>query len=242
VHGRQAIAAATVEPLTYYHRGSPIADVLRSMNRSPRSVGVVGLGVGSLAAYAQPGDQWRFFEIDPAVERIARDPQLFSFLSSCSVCTVIVGDARSSLASSTATYDLLVLDAFSSDAIPVHLLTTEALALYASRLAPEGLMAFHISNRHVELRPVLARLARDLHWSVAARFDRISDPASPEPTAKAGDTQGPSSSDWAVMARDTKDLAAVLNDRGWSTLTADDGRAWSDDFSNLWTHLRWNSR
>jgi hypothetical protein len=231
VHGRQAMAAAAPapEPLTYYHRGSPIADVLRSMNRPSRSVAVVGLGVGSLAAYAQPGDQWTFYEIDPAVERIARNPRLFGFLASCPACTVIVGDARASLGSSTAKNDLLVLDAFSSDAIPIHLLTTEALTLYASRLAPDGMLAFHISNRHVELRPVLARLARDLRWAAAARFDRR-----PET-----DKQGESSSDWAVMARDANGLAVLLNDRGWATLAADGRPAWSDDFSNLWQSLKW---
>jgi hypothetical protein len=228
VHGRQSLRPGPPEPLTYYHRGSPIADVLQAVTRTPRSIGVIGLGVGSLAAYGRPGDRWTFYEIDPAIERIARDTRLFRFLASCESCSVVIGDARSSLASTGAVHDLLVLDAFSSDAIPVHLLTREALAVYAKRLVHDGLMAIHISNRNADLRPVIARAARDLQWTAIARFDHV-----PE-----DDDGGLNSSDWVLMARDISGVA-VLNDRGWIPLVADDGRAWADDFSNLWTSLRW---
>ena len=124
-------------------------------------MGVVGLGVGSLAAYAAAGDQWTFYEIDPVVERIARDGRYFRFLEQCGrACRVIIGDARLSLERSPATHDIIILDAFSSDAIPLHLLTLEAVRVYLSRLRADGFLAFHISNRHVNLRPALARIAR----------------------------------------------------------------------------------
>jgi len=229
IHGRQATSGTPLEPLTYFHRGSPIADVFPSMDRSPRSVGVVGLGVGSLAAYARPEDRWTFYEIDPAVERIARDSRFFGYLAACSACAVIVGDARVSLETSTAMHDVLVLDAFSSDAIPIHLLTKEALATYALRLAPGGILAFHISNRHVELRPVVARLAREQGWTAAARFDAVTDES----------RDGHSSSDWVVMAQRPERLAAIQRNRRWVLLSADEAPAWSDDFSNIWTALRW---
>ena len=229
VHGRQSLRPGRPEPLTYYYRGSPIADVLQTVTRAPRSVGVIGLGVGSLAAYVRPRDRWTFYEIDPAIERIARDTRLFTFLALCASCRVVIGDARSSLASTAAVHDLLVLDAFSSDAIPVHLLTREAVAVYASRLAHDGLVAVHISNRHVDLRPVLARAARNLQWTAIARFDSV----------PKEDRDGLNSSDWVLMGRDLSGVAALLSGRGWVPLVTDDGRAWSDDFSNLWSSLRW---
>src|SRR5262249_18337374 len=128
------------------------------------NVAVVGLGVGSLAAYSAEGQRWTFYEIDPADERIARNPAFFTYLHDCGErCTVVLGDARLSLAQAPpSAYGLLVLDAFSSDAVPVHLLTSEAVQLYLARLALSGVIAFHISNRHLSLAPIVARLA-DTH-------------------------------------------------------------------------------
>ena len=126
-----------------------------------KRVAVIGLGVGTLAAYAQPAQSWTFYEIDPAVERIARDTTYFNYLEGCGDrCRVVIGDARLSLARAPESqYDLLVLDAFSSDSIPVHLLTSEALTLYLTRLRPGGAILFHISNHHLELAPIVGRLA-----------------------------------------------------------------------------------
>ena len=123
---------------------------------------VVGLGVGSLASYAGPAQRWTFYEIDPAVERIARDPSYFTYLEDCGArCQVMIGDARLSLARARPQqFGLIILDAFSSDAIPIHLLTREAMELYLSRLAPGGVIALHISNLHLSLSPVLGRVAR----------------------------------------------------------------------------------
>ncbi|MBL8672118.1 MAG: fused MFS/spermidine synthase, partial [Alphaproteobacteria bacterium] len=160
VHGAQRIRddegrpieAERPEPLTYYHRGSPMARVLAAARESaggPLRVAVIGLGTGSLACYARPGDVWRFFEIDPAIVRVARDPARFSFLSSCAPdVPIVLGDARLTLAAlPDASFDVIVVDAFSSDAIPVHLMTREAMAIYRAKAVPGGLVALHVSNR-----------------------------------------------------------------------------------------------
>jgi hypothetical protein len=230
VHGRQQQGEFPPEPLTYYHRDSPIADVLRTRSAgTTRTVGVVGLGIGSLAAYRQPGQEWTFYEIDPEVERLARDRRYFSFLSTCGgACSVVIGDARLSLRRSAALYDVLVLDAFSSDAIPVHLMTREAVATYLARLAPRGVMAFHISNNHLQLRPVVARLAGVHGLAVRARRDNVEQ-----------ESGGRSSSDWVVAARSAAALGALPADPRWQTLTPDSDRAWSDDFSNIWSVIEW---
>ena len=164
LHGMQAVDPAHQgEPLTYFHREGPIGQAFAGLPAvaARREIAVVGLGVGTLASYRTPGQQWTFYEIDPEVERIARTDAYFTYLRSCGDgCRVVLGDARLSLARAPLHgYGLIVLDAFSSDAIPIHLMTTEALGLYLSRLAPGGALAFHISNRHLTLAPVLARLA-----------------------------------------------------------------------------------
>jgi hypothetical protein len=230
VHGRQRRGLSRPEPLTYYHRESPIAEVLRSRHAgTTASIGAVGLGVGSLAAYVQPGQRWTFYEIDPEVERIARDSRYFTFLSACGApCDVVIGDARLSLENSSATYDVLVLDAFSSDAIPVHLMTREAISTYLSRLEPGGVMAFHVSNNHIRLRPVLARLSRVHRLAARARFDQVSH-----------EKDGRTSSDWVVLAREEADLGTLSTDPRWQPLAADSNVAWTDDFSNIWSAIEW---
>ena len=231
VHGRQALGAIAPEPLTYYHRQSPIGRVFSTQaERLPLSVGVVGLGVGSLAAYAAAGDQWTFYEIDPVVERIARERKYFRFLEQCGrACRVTIGDARLSLERSSATHDIIILDAFSSDAIPLHLLTLEAVRVYLSRLRTDGFLAFHISNRHVNLRPALARIARDHQLTALAQTDvRAKD-----------DPHGYESSEWMLMASDPSAFARLPQDQKWTTVVADARPSWTDDFSNIWTVLRW---
>jgi spermidine synthase len=227
-HGAQVMGDSTPEPLTYYHRESPIGQVFVTFGSTARSVGVVGLGAGTLAAYVQPGDSWSFYEIDEAVERIARDTRFFHYLDRCGAqCSVILGDARLSLAQNTVMHDILVLDAFSSDAIPMHLLTAEALRTYQSRLAGDGVLALHVSNRHIRLRPVIARLAQDGDLTALARFD-----------ASAETAKGYQASDWVVMARNAATLDRLSQDSRWKPLQADARTPWSDDFSNIWTELR----
>ena len=227
-HGRQIVDDRTPEPLTYFHRTSPIGQVFATLGGNAVSVGVIGLGTGTLAAYAQPGARWTFYEIDAAVERIARDSRFFHYLEHCGAqCSVVLGDARLTLGGSQAAHDILVLDAFSSDAIPVHLLTTEALRAYETRLSESGVLAFHISNRHIKLAPVIARLARERGLTAVTRLDKGVD-------AK----NGFEASEWVVMARRPARLEALVADARWKPLVADARPAWTDDFSNIWTELR----
>ena len=225
LHGRQALdSSRRAEPLTYYHRTGPIGQAFTSLESmaDARHVAVVGLGIGSLASYARPGQRWTFFEIDPAVERIARSP-FFSHLRSCSACDVRLGDARLSLESSSETFGAIVLDAFSSDAIPVHLMTSEALALYLRHLSPEGVLAFHISNRHLALGPVVARLARQYGLVAIEQRERIPD----------DHLTGKTASHWVLMSRDARHLAPLIGDSRWSQPTATGTRLWTDEFSDI---------
>jgi hypothetical protein len=228
IHGRQDIGSA--EPLTYYHRGSPIAQVFTAREGTIQSVGAVGLGTGTLAAYAEPGQQWTFYEIDPEVERIARDPRYFTHLDRCGTrCRVVIGDARLSLQQRTDLHDVIVLDAFSSDSIPIHLLTREAVQLYLSRLNPGGVLAIHISNNHLNLLPVVAGVMRDL--GLVGRFQLQE--SSNISTGKYG-------SHWALLARSETALGALATDSRWKPLQPGEQRTWTDDFSNIWSVLRWH--
>src|SRR5436309_1782835 len=165
VHGMERIVPLECrEPLGYYVRSGPIGDVFRALGdpAAGRRVAVAGLGAGALAAYANAGERWTYYEIDPAVQHIATDPKLFCYLHECPAeVRVVLGDARLSLAATGERYDLMILDAYSSDAIPVHLLTREALRLYLERLAPHGVLVLHLSNRYFDLVPLVARLAAD---------------------------------------------------------------------------------
>jgi spermidine synthase len=197
-------------------------------------VAAIGLGVGTVACYATPGQQWTFYEIDPAVERIARDPRYFTFLNNCpGKAAVVLGDARLSLEKAPDLYyHLIILDAFSSDAIPIHLLTREAIKLYLTKLADDGILAFHISNRYLNLRTVLANLARDANLICLVRDDMQLNEA--DKKAK----KAPST--WLVMARPTFDLTQLTNDKQWKSLSGIiEARLWTDDFSNILTVFIW---
>jgi hypothetical protein len=234
LHGRQAVAqAARREPLTYYARSGPIGqvfDVLPQLQGNAR-VAVVGLGAGTLAAYAREGQTWVFYEIDPAVEAIARDSRLFRFLEDSRVQPAIVlGDGRLSLARTHGAYDLIVIDAFSSDSIPVHLLTKEALRLYVSRLTANGVLAIHISNRHFALRPVVGRLAADQHLNALAQAGAAS---------RREMQRGVLPSEWVVAARDRRCFGPLIDDKRWVPLGAEpDAPLWTDDFSNIFGVLK----
>ena len=176
IHGAERIVdrsgsrTADAKPATYYYPGGPMArgvDAARVASGKLETglrVGIVGLGAGSMACYARPGEAWRFYEIDPVVARIARDPSRFSFLSRCQPdARIVLGDARLTLAKEPAAgFDYLVVDAFSSDSVPVHLLTVEALRLYLGKLTPHGILALHVSNRHLDLVDVVAAGTREI--------------------------------------------------------------------------------
>jgi hypothetical protein len=220
------------EPLTYYSLAGPVADVFNDLQSRPhvRSFGIVGLGVGTLAYYANRGESWDFFEINPAVERVARDGTLFGFLERTKAQSVriIPGDARLALQNvPDASYDLLVLDAFTSDAIPLHLLTREAVALYLSKVKQGGLIAFHTSNRYLNFAPVLADVGHALGLITIARDDWIK-----RVDERARRIEG---SSWVVLARSRADLGALASNPRWYTVERAGKRVWTDDFSNLWT-------
>jgi spermidine synthase len=239
LHGMQALdPVGRSEPLTYYHRTGPFGQALAKLptRATAQHIAVIGLGVGTLAAYVEPGQQWTFFEIDPEIERIARTSAYFTYLDACqSQCRVVLGDARLSLARDSASrYDLIVLDAFSSDAIPVHLLTREALTLYVSRLAPGGALAFHISNVHLSLGPIIARLAEDHGLVAIDQYER---------RITAGWPEGKTASHWAILARSGADLGALKEDPRWTPLVATASvPLWSDDFSNIVSVLNLRER
>jgi hypothetical protein len=225
LHGEQGRgSAAATEPLAYYHRDGPVGQLLRTLDErlTGRHIGVVGLGTGAMAAYAQPGQRWTFFELDPMMDRIARDRRLFSYLDACgSRCRTVLGDARVSLARTDETFGLLVLDAFSSDAIPVHLLTREALHLYLDRLDEDGVLALHVSNRHFDLKSLLRGLADEHGLLILARDDRVASGSARQ------------SSDWVVMARSASYLGSLIGDKRWTSPAPLEGAVWTDAHSNL---------
>ena len=229
LHGLQALAPERrSEALTYFHRTGPFGQAWEALPRaaSARQVAVVGLGVGTMAVYARPEQRWTFFEIDPAIERIARTPGQFSFMEACGDrCSVVIGDARISLTRvPERSYDVLVLDAFSSDSIPIHLMTREAVALYLSRLVPDGVLVMHISNRHLTLGPIVAKLAAAEGLTAVQQIDRPG----------AGRPEGKTASHWIVMSRNAPSLAPLMTDARWTALTPRPGTPlWTDDFSNI---------
>ncbi|MCX6030329.1 MAG: fused MFS/spermidine synthase [Chloroflexi bacterium] len=237
LHGAQSLDPdRRCEPLSYYYPTGPIGQVFAAFRGAgaTRQIAVVGLGAGALAGYSEPGQPWTFYEIDPGVERIARDPRYFTFLRDCAPeAAVILGDARLSLVKAPAgQYDLLVLDAYSSDSIPVHLITREALALYLEKLASGGLLAFHVSNRYLDLEPVLGNLAQDAGLMALFQIDRE--------ISEAEKTAGKMPSEWVLMARRPADLGPLTGDPRWKPLPARPGsRLWTDDFSSILSVLRW---
>ncbi len=237
VHGEERLGeTGPPTPLTYYHPTGPVGRAIAALDQRHglRHVGVVGLGAGSLAAYARAGQDWTWFELDPAVVEIARRRGGFTFLDRAAAPQrFVTGDARRALARSTARFDLLVIDAFSSDAIPVHLLTEEALAVYVARLAEGGVLAFNVSNRYLDLAPELARLAAHANPPLeAAAWADLDVP----PRLSA---EGKSPSWWVVMARRGAELDAVLRAGDWRPLHARPGeRAWTDDHVDLFRALR----
>ncbi|MGH9548426.1 MAG: hypothetical protein ACRD3W_03585, partial [Terriglobales bacterium] len=223
------------EPLTYYHHNSPIGHIFEAYDDqfANAKISLVGLGAGTMAAYAKPGQDWTFYEINPMIERVARDPNLFTYLTDCKATNrIVMGDGRQSIEQAPdGASALMAFDAFSSDAIPTHMLTREAIQLYLRKLAPHGILAFNISTRCVELRPTLRELARDAN--LACLYE-ISGGSNEEAT------QHKSASTWFVMARSKEDLDRLRSSKyNFSLLDANPPASlWTDDFSNLIETLR----
>jgi SAM-dependent methyltransferase len=244
MHGMQNLALPTA-PISYY---GPNSGVGLAFAKAPEfygpntAMGVVGLGSGTLACYAKPGQSWHFFEIDPLMVDIAVHKKIFSFIDKCAPAAQIhLGDARLTLAEQpTHSLDMLAVDAFSSDSIPLHLLTKEAFDVYRRVLKPNGILIVHISNRHVDLKPVLAAEAKAGKWSLAERRDNP-----PEEQTNRGVRSSKwiaMSSDPAMLAKLTGPLAAKASkgykSQEWLVLEpSDKAKRWTDDYASVLPHL-----
>jgi len=222
-HGWEERSGSWVgEPTSYYSRSGPIGNVMSAYRGTTLldRVAVIGMGVGTMAAYGEAGRRIDFYEIDPAVVDIARSSFGFLRRSEADV-RVVVGDGRLALGRAPGSaYGLIVVDAFSSDAIPAHLLTEEAVRGYRSKLAPGGLLAVHVTNRHLDLVPVLAAQARRVGLAAVVRSDDDADPPA-------------SISTWVVLARRDADLDRLRTRPDWEPAVPGDIRAWTDDYSSL---------
>ncbi len=236
LHGKQSLERdRRNEPLTYFYKTGPIGQVFQSFNASHPSahVGVLGLGIGTLVSYGTPEQDWTFYEIDPSVIRLASDPQYFTFLKDAkSPFSIVLGDGRFSIKNAPQNYyDLLIMDAFSSDSIPTHLVTKEAIQLYLEKLNQTGLLVINISNRHINLEPVLGALAQNLGLSTLSQLEfTIS------PTEKA---LGKSPSHWVILTKNPSNFGELIHDSRWQAIAeSSQDFLWTDDFSNIFQVLR----
>jgi SAM-dependent methyltransferase len=231
LHGAQAQAPENrCRPQVYYTPATPIGQVFGAKTREarPLRIGVVGLGTGSVAAFTRPGDRLTFFEIDPLVVRIATDPRHFSYTTECARGQIdyVIGDARLTLARQPAeSFDILLIDAFSSDAVPAHLLTVEALRGYLGKLRPDGVIILHLSNRNLDLLGPAQAVARAAGgWGMIQSY-------------RPGDKDPPgvweSPEDAVIVARTHEALAAFAADKRWKPVNPFKARPWTDDYTNL---------
>jgi SAM-dependent methyltransferase len=244
MHGMQMLNQPT-KPVSYYPTTSGVGIAMNkaeALYGPDASIGVVGLGTGTLACYRKPSQYWQFFEIDPLVIEIAREKKIFSFIERCAPnVPITLGDARLTLADvPKGKFDILALDAFSSDSIPLHLLTKEAFATYRRALKPDGLLLVHISNRYINLNPVVAAEAKNSGWAAALRHD------SPTETLMG---QGSRASQWIALSPDAtklKQLTGTVGEKkaryydadGWIELDSPKGtRPWTDDYASVLPHL-----
>jgi len=234
LHGIESTDPARAgKPLSYYYPDGSVANVVEMLReRGPQQrFGVVGLGSGTMAAYADAGHHVTFYEIDPSIEPIAR--QYFTFLTRCgSNCDVVIGDGRLQLVrADNESFDLLMLDAFSSDSVPTHLVSREALELYLSKLARDGILLFHVSNRFLDVERLVSSLVIDRGLVAFSRFD------------DAGELrkEGKSSANHLVAARRLEDLGPIAANPNWKRVTRPtDFQLWTDDYSNLLSLIRWH--
>ena len=234
VHGAEQVKNADgtpytgpVTPLTYYHPNGVLAETLHLLpaQATGRDIAIIGLGTGAHACNGMAGDRFSYYEIDALVAKIARDASKFNFLAKCAPdAKIVLGDARLTLADQApASFNYMLIDAFSSDSIPVHLLTREALALYVSLLKDNGLLVIHISNRNMELQGVTAALAKDAGLAIKARMIMSA-------TGKYGEVF-PSSV--VVLARNPETLAAFTTEKHWDVPVDSHASVWTDDYSNI---------
>lgn len=238
LHGQQSLEASRrCEPLSYYHRTGPLGQLFAAFSSEDADwrVAAVGLGSGSIASYTKPGQQWTFYEIDPTVVRIASDPRYFTYLRDCGPgIEFVLGDARLSLAAeSSRQFDLLVLDAYNSDSVPIHLITREALELYMDRVPGDGLLMFHISSQYLDLAPVLGNLGQDAGLVCLVQNDAV--------VSALEMALGKRPSTWVVMARTRAHLGKLAEDPRWQPLEGSPhDRVWTDSYSSIFSILYWH--
>jgi hypothetical protein len=234
IHGLQLQSTSSRDlPTTYYSPTGPAGEVFQQWVPQHSSIAVIGLGVGTLACYNHPGESWDFYEIDPEVIHIAKDPHLFTFLSDCTPkASTILGDGRIEIASAKPhSYDLIVIDAFSGDAPPIHVLTREALVLYTSKLRQNGVLLFNISNSYVDFRTVLSAEAKSLKMVSYARADSNITPQE--------QNEGKAPSDWMVLSSSLSNIQSLVSRPNWMPITPPaNAPIWTDDYSNLFSVLR----
>jgi SAM-dependent methyltransferase len=234
VHGAQLFRPVPSRvPLAYFYPTGPVGQVFaefRGAKKKPH-VAVIGLGAGTLASYGEPGQEMTFYEINPAVVAMAENPRLFTYMRDCQAkVQVVLGDARLRLQEAPdEQFGLIVLDAFSSDAIPVHLLTKEAFELYLSKLAPDGILVMQMTNRYLDLAPLAGRLAQEFHMVCLEQEDEN----------REGTERGKAASHWAVIARREADLGHLAQSPRWKPIETSVAEVWTDDFSNLLGILKW---
>ncbi|MGV6813922.1 MAG: fused MFS/spermidine synthase [Phycisphaerales bacterium] len=243
MHGIQFLnPELEIEPLGYYHFNGPCGKIMRtikSMRPDGAQIGIMGLGSGAISAHGRAQDKIVFFEIDPEVKRIAEDPKLFTFLEKAPAdIEVRLGDARKLIEESEIAgeekFDLLHADAFTSDSIPVHLLTVEAIELYFSRLKPDGMVVLHISNRYLDLMP--------LTYELAVKTTNIAPLVALDFNISEDEKRYHFPSIWVVLTRD-QDTAQRLLDTGMESLVIDEEyriKVWTDDFSNIISLIKWH--
>jgi spermidine synthase len=227
-HGYQFMDLAKQNiPTSYYGETGPLGLLIKTLRAdgSIGRIGAVGLGVGTIASHLGPNDQLTYYEIDPLIVRLAQDPKLFTYLADTQGKVEIkLGDGRRSLQLSDQTYDLIVLDAFSSDSIPVHLITQEAFEIYRKRLAPGGVLAVHVSNRYLDLEPVVAQIADNLAMADVAGHHSATDQE---------EEAGTTSSDWIMLAEDPATLGPLTDGVWGPTRTEPNIDAWTDSRADL---------
>ncbi len=240
-HGAQLLGPQPPTPIAYHDPSGPFGqlfELLPGETTDESEIAVLGLGAGVMSCYAEPGQQWTYYEIDPAVEAIARNENLFTYLRDCpGEYDVELGDARLRLAEAEdGRYGMIIGEAFSSDAIPVHMLTREATDMYFEKLNENGVLVHHISNRHLELEPVVGDLARDRGLTCYAHYDDLSN------TQPSATSQYKLASHFTVLARDEADLGSVVDDPRWTPCetNAETDKVWTDDFSNLLSTFAFN--
>ncbi|MFA5859427.1 MAG: fused MFS/spermidine synthase [Elusimicrobiota bacterium] len=238
IHGAQWVNRGDKDktPLVYYHPNGPLGRLFYEVNKQQSGknakVAVVGMGTGSMIAYGTPAQEWVFYEIDPVVIKIAEDKRYFTYLSNAEPeYRVVTGDARLKLVTAkNGEYDIIVIDAFSSDSVPVHLVTREAVKLYFSKLKPAGMVVFHISNRYLDLIKPISGIAAADGYNAYEAVDYIDD----YPEIKY-------SSNWAMVTRPGNSLAAMIEPGLWKKKVNSlnrNARVWSDDYCNIWSIVK----